>query len=939
MKLFEVKSLEDEIEDLEKLDELRIRSARMRDQGRAVLRSEKKGVEKGWHDSPNAFEDAVIVKALCDRKEGPLPARVRKLEAKSADEILNDEHLNRPENSPILRAARSMQALAAAPDSAFSEALLVYYYQIVREIYTADQPDWHIGGARAGNGGRASAFVTGECVRAILGYARTLENTGRFLEAVNSALVRKAQLESPPEAACWQQVELMRLRRSFHTSISSLLDNIAFRLELSAEEKKELQTDATDQRIDDFLNRAPKLIEGAVVNAHETFTKVKEALKKHREREDDAAKSAEWAFRERASPESGLCRSPARKRFERSATGDAVAFGAIEQGFKTSKLAAELFTEDPAAALSKLEKMFFSVAEGVRRLIQPARSYLSTVLDRELTAFSSEARPGWDPAEMGFAAASYGFAASFDDDRLRRAGNCLCEALSARGSFPHGKPFYSNAEGYHIDVIGAEVLRVFAQLLQNVSDIPVSQDLVRRMLLFFEDNQRRFPEEPESYGWSLEGVQETARPTRWVTALSVLALDHINRMLDSRINIQVFRHFSVKKEKDLKVPLLADLFYPDYGLRNGSTPSGKHAWEQEESVALTLEKMRSHVLGLSSRNTTSEPLFSLILHGPPGTGKTTLVEALAKASDVPLVEITPSDIVSSGADVVERRARAVFRALALLTRAVILFDEFDPVLRSRDRDAAGPSTVFTFVTPGMLPKLKRLHDTAKGRRVAYVLITNHIGMLDRAAIRSGRFDRKVGIYPPDPLSRAGRLYSEAFSIQRITGKPLPQDRGGRVLQILKKTTGAPMEALTRPGWFVAPKNSSVPPGSPLAYLTGQDKEEFRQIVAEAEPEPPGDDEISRHEWRQWEWIRRWETRLDGANDLAAALEAPDQIPAIESLDAKPQALYFALSKPPEGGPYLPLYLLTGKSNGDSPAPSIPDATGAPMREDPKPPAA
>jgi hypothetical protein len=41
-----------------------------------------------------------------------------------------------------------MQALAAAPDSAFSEGLLYDYYEIVREIYTADVPDWCIGGAR-----------------------------------------------------------------------------------------------------------------------------------------------------------------------------------------------------------------------------------------------------------------------------------------------------------------------------------------------------------------------------------------------------------------------------------------------------------------------------------------------------------------------------------------------------------------------------------------------------------------------------------------------------------------------------------------------------------------------------------------------------------------------------------------------------------------------
>jgi ATP-dependent 26S proteasome regulatory subunit len=54
----------------------------------------------------------------------------------------------------------------------------------------------------------------------------------------------------------------------------------------------------------------------------------------------------------------------------------------------------------------------------------------------------------------------------------------------------------------------------------------------------------------------------------------------------------------------------------------------------------------------------------------------------------------------------------------------------------------------------MLPKLKALHDAAKKGRVVYLLATNLVGDLDEAAIRAGRFDAEVGLYPPDLLSRA-----------------------------------------------------------------------------------------------------------------------------------------------------------------------------------------
>src|SRR5205823_15132838 len=99
--------------------------------------------------------------------------------------------------------------------------------------------------------------------------------------------------------------------------------------------------------------------------------------------------------------------------------------------------------------------------------------------------------------------------------------------------------------------------------------------------------------------------------------------------------------------------------------------------------------MRDHVVGPKLKED-EDRVYSLVLHGPPGTGKTTIVEALALSCESPLVEITPSDIVVKGQEAVERRARTVFEALSLLTRVVILFDEFDPVLARRDPKGATP---------------------------------------------------------------------------------------------------------------------------------------------------------------------------------------------------------------------------------------------------------
>lgn len=424
-------SLEDEIEDLEKLDKLRARSAQMREQGRRALRE----IKKGWHDSQSSYEDAILVKALSNQVDDELRSRVDQLDRLTAAEIFAAEDLRAPKKIPIFRAARSMQALAAAPGSAFSEALLAHYYDIIREIYTADAPDWRSGGASAGKGGFASAYVTGECVRAILGFARTLENTSLLLEGISSILERKEHLNNPAIPESWRKAEINRVERDFYNGIIRVIDNVALTLDLPADAHRLLPLTPDTASIERFLNEVPQRITRAVDRTVKTFEAVQKAIAEYRKNEKEEAREEE---RKKAGmkTEGSFCQSRLKKRFDRSESGHAVALEAIRQGLENAIAAAELLARPGDKTHKKLEALaqtFRTVAKSVRGLIQPARVFLSTVLDRELTAACSEARPGWDPAELAFAATSYGFAAgSFDDDRLRQAGVCLSSELSAR---------------------------------------------------------------------------------------------------------------------------------------------------------------------------------------------------------------------------------------------------------------------------------------------------------------------------------------------------------------------------------------------------------------------------------------------------------------------------------------------------------------------------
>jgi hypothetical protein len=343
-----------------------------------------------------------------------------------------------------------------------------------------------------------------------------------------------------------------------------------------------------------------------------------------------------------------------------------------------------------------------------------------------------------------------------------------------------------------------------------------------------------------------------------------LALRDLRAMLDQQINQRILGHFTVRRPEGLKLELNG-LYLPD------AVAATKNP---ERSIGLQLHAMRAHIDGVCAPG---DNTFSVVLYGPPGTGKTTLMEALAKSSASALVEITPSDILIGGGAQVERHTRLVFSALSMLTHCVILFDEFDSILRRRAKNAddkAVPLNEFQFLTPGLLPKLKHLHDHAEKQQVAYALATNLFGQLDPAAIRSGRFDRHLGTFPPDLLSRVGRLTGEMQKYREMENDSgaLGAEQIKKAIGIIKEAAGFGMATVGKPGWFTVPKAHTPLDRTPFGYI-------FKNEALPDFGEPEGKVSDEAEGVVKTEWLA-----IDELDKKAKSIEATDWADYIKQIE-------------------------------------------------------
>ncbi|AZQ15263.1 proteasome-activating nucleotidase [Halorubrum sp. PV6] len=214
-----------------------------------------------------------------------------------------------------------------------------------------------------------------------------------------------------------------------------------------------------------------------------------------------------------------------------------------------------------------------------------------------------------------------------------------------------------------------------------------------------------------------------------------------------------------------------------------------------------------------------DPPSGVLLHGPPGTGKTMLAKAVANESNATFIKMAGSELVRKFIGEGARLVRDLFELAADREPAVIFIDEIDAVAAKRtDSKTSGDAEVQRTMMQ-LLSEMDGFDDRGEVRIMA---ATNRFDMLDEAILRPGRFDRLIEVPEPNAEGRARILEIHTRDMNVAEGTDVSE-----VASELEGYSGADIASLATEAGMFAIRDGRT-------EVTQSDFEQAREKLQDAE---------------------------------------------------------------------------------------------------------
>jgi proteasome regulatory subunit len=189
-----------------------------------------------------------------------------------------------------------------------------------------------------------------------------------------------------------------------------------------------------------------------------------------------------------------------------------------------------------------------------------------------------------------------------------------------------------------------------------------------------------------------------------------------------------------------------------------------------------------------------EPPKGVLLHGPPGTGKTILAKAVANSTEATFLRVVGSEFVQKYIGEGARLVRELFELAKNESPAIIFIDELDAIgARRMDGATSGDREV----QRTLMQLLAEMDGFDPRGEVKLIAATNRLDMLDPALLRPGRFDRVIEIPLPNRDARESilKIHTSGMNLD-------PSVNLKSITDLADNASGADLKALaTEAGMF------------------------------------------------------------------------------------------------------------------------------------------